>query len=29
LREAVELARGAQISREEFMEMLNLNYEEV
>ena len=29
LRKAVELARGAQISREEFMEMLNLNYEEV
>jgi GntR family transcriptional regulator len=29
LREAVELARGAQISREELMEMLNLNYEEV
>jgi ATP-dependent helicase/nuclease subunit B len=27
--EAIELARGAQISREELMEMLNLNYEEV
>ena len=29
LREAVELARAAQVSREELMEMLNIYFEEV